>query len=415
MKPLSALYVFRRISFAALMLLSLPVSAGESESRIKFYGFIRNDFYFNSRENEQSIDGMFHIHPKPVVMEDGKDINAVAQSQFLSIATRVGIDVKGVDLLGATSSAKVEADFAGFGNNFYVLRLRQAYAKLNWEKSELLMGQTWHPMFGDVLPTVPSLDTGSPFQPFNRSPQIRYKQDIGGSFSLKLAALYQMQYTSFGPEGASASYIKKAIMPNLFLGVESNTQHWTNGAGVDVKTLKPDVAKITSVSTVVYSQYTAPTLQVKAKAIWGENLTDQIMLSGYGASKINNNGKVTEYTNFNIVTSWLNVVYGNKWKVGAFAGLSYNLGTSKELANVAGKEFVYGRGIYEQQPGSPLLLLDQLYCASAFVKYDISKLSVALEYKFTQARFGDLRNDGKVDNPYSVNNHRIVATMAYNF
>lgn len=394
---------------------SINTFAEEQKVKLKFYGFVRNDFYFNSRANSQAIDGAFHIYPEPVVPDAAnniKDKNDVPQATLLAIATRLGLDVNGVDVLGARTSAKVEADFAGFGSNHYVLRIRQAYAKLNWEKSELLIGQTWHPLFGNILPSIVSLNTGSPFQPFNRSPQIRFKQNFTKNFSLTGAAIYQMQYTSFGPLGASTSYMKNAVMPNLFLGLENGGKHWTVGAGIDLKMIKPDINnRLTSVSGMAYTQYVAQKWQVKVKAVYGQNLTDHMMLSGYGASKISNEGKIEEYTNFNIISSWLNVTYGHKWRVGMIAGFSQNLGTSQSLASHNNDFIYYGRGVYTDTQS----LLDNLFRVAPHVTFNLPKLTFGIEYDFTTASFGKLKSDGKVNNTYSVDNHRIAALAVYNF
>ena len=249
------------------------VLIAQESAKIKIYGFVRNDFYYNSRQNTEAIDGLFHLFPKPIEMSAGIDKNAVPQAEMLSIATRLGLDINGSDILGAKSSAKIEADFAGFNSNFYVIRIRHAYTKLNWAKSELLVGQTWHPLFGSVMPTGPSLNAGAPFQPFNRSPQVRYKYNFCSAFSMMAAGSYQMQYTSQGPNtslatnGANPSYLKNAMLPDLFLGAECKTKHWTSGLGIDVKTIKPAIETLTSKSLVAYTQFIDSKFQFKAKSL----------------------------------------------------------------------------------------------------------------------------------------------------
>ena len=130
--------------------------------KLDFYGFVRNEFYYNSRQNEQSIDGVFHVAPKPVEpdAETGADKNAAPDAELISVCTRLGLDAVGPRMLGAATSAKVEADFAGTGSTYFLLRLRQAYARFTWAKSDLLIGQTWHPLYATLSPTVVSLNTG---------------------------------------------------------------------------------------------------------------------------------------------------------------------------------------------------------------------------------------------------------------
>ena len=64
---------------------------------------------------------------------------------------------------------------AGRGPSYSTIRLRHAYFNLDWGKTAGLVGQTWHPLFGDVSPQILNLSVGAPFQPFSRAPQIRYR------------------------------------------------------------------------------------------------------------------------------------------------------------------------------------------------------------------------------------------------
>lgn len=394
------------ISYSAITIAQEPV-------KLKVYGFVRSDFNYNSRQNTEAIDGLFHLFPKPIDMSTGKDKNAVSQAEMLSIATRIGLDITGTDILSAKSSAKIEADFAGFTTNFFVLRIRHAYAKLNWTNSELLVGQTWHPLFGSVMPTGPSLNAGAPFQPFNRSPQVRFKYNLNSKLSLMAAGSYEMQYTSQGPNttlaanGANASYLKNAKLPDLFVGTECKTTHWTTGLGVDVKTIKPTVETLTSGSIVAYTQFIGTKFQFKAKSLLGQNLTDYVMPCGYGVTdSINGN---IGYTNFNMSSTWLNVVYGTKWQVGAFVGYSQNLGTTKDLLARAGKFTTYGYGISDQ------LLLDRIYRIAPHVSYNLPNLKFGLEYDLTTATYGTVNAKGHVTSPYNVSNNRVVASASYIF
>jgi len=415
-----------------VLLISLTIStflfADEAVNHMKIYGFIRNDFYFNSRVNTESTDGLFYLYPKPISVNlENVDVNAVPQAVMLSLNTRIGIDLKGTTVFSANSSAKIETDFAGSGSMYFIIRIRHAYFKLNWEKTELMVGQTWHPLFGNVSPTVLECNTGAPFQPNNRSPQIRVIHNLNSSVSLIGAMAYESQYLSLGPNGASACYLKNAMIPDLFLGTEYKTTHWTSGASLDFKTIKPSIEEISTVTAAVYSQYTNRKFQLKAKSFLGENLTDQQMLSGYGVSGVNPlNGEAT-YTNFNVISSWINAVYGKTWQVGAFVGLSQNLGTNKNLlANSDGKFTTYGNGMYDKSTlNSQLintdtgyfekLMLDRLYRIAPNITYNLPNFNLGIEYDFTSANYGTLQNNGRVSNPYTISNHRVIATVSYFF
>jgi len=387
--------------------------AQEQTTKTKIYGYVGNDFFYNSRQNVEMVDGIIQLFPKPIELNAGVDKNTVAQAEMLSVNTRLGVDITGTPVLGAKTSGKIEADFAGFGTSYYVFRIRQAYMKLNWAKTELLVGQTWHPLFGSVLPSTFSANAGAPFQPFNRSPQVRLKQSLSSTLSFTAAALYEMQYASQGPQGTINTYMKNALLPNLFVGLENKNAHWTNGIGVDFKSIKPDVKYVSSLSAVAYSQYVNNKFQIKAKAIYGENLSDQLMLGGYGVSKYAaDSTTVLKYTNFNNLSTWLNVVYGTKIQVGVLLGLSQNLGTNENLAaRKGGKYTAYGYGYYDATQS----IVDHLYRVAPEVSYNLSNVRFGLEYDFTTAAYGTIQRDGSSTNPYTVNNHRVLASVMYIF
>jgi len=405
--------ISKKLLTCILIAFATSAFAQEQTTKTKIYGYVGNDFFYNSRQNVEMVDGVIQLFPKPVELSAGVDKNAVAQAEMLSVNTRLGVDITGTPVLGAKTCGKIEADFAGFGTSFYVFRIRQAYVKLNWDKTELLIGQTWHPFFGSVVPTIFAANAGAPFQPFNRSPQVRLKQILCSTLSITASALYEMQYASQGPLGTINTYMKNALAPDLFVGLENKTSHWTNGVGIDYKTLKPDVKFVSSLSAVAYSQYINSKFQVKAKAIYGENLSDQLMLGGYGVSKYAaDSTTVLKYTNFNNLSTWLNVVYGTKFQVGLLLGLSQNLGTNETLAARKGGNFTaYGYGYYD----ATQQIIDHLYRVSPQVSYNLSNIRFGLEYDFTTADYGKLQHDGRVINSYTVSNNRVLASVMYIF
>jgi len=407
----------KKLVLTILLFSTIYAFAEEPATKIKFYGFIGNDFFYNSRQNKDMVDGVIQLFPLPADLVAGADKNKVPQAEMLSINTRLGIDISGAPILGAKSSGKIEADFDGFGTSYYVFRIRQAFMKLNWDKTELLIGQTWHPLFGNVAPSTLSANGGAPFQPFNRSPQVRFKQNICSSLSLTAALIYEMQYTSSGPLGSSSVYMKNAIIPDLFLGSEYKSTHWTNGIGVDYKTIAPDVHKISSLSAAAYSQYSNSEFLLKGKVIYGQNLSDQLMLGGYGVSKYAADSTTAlSYTNFNNVSTWLNAVYGTKFQVGLLLGVSQNLGSSELLDIRKDKKIVtYGYGFYDVNSNSQQVVIDRLYKIAPQVVYNLPNLKVGIEYDYTNATYGNIQRDGRVLNPYNVDNHRILISINYLF
>jgi len=393
------------------------LAIAQETTKLKVYGFVSNDFFYNSRQNVEMVDGVIQLFPKPIELNTaGVDKNAVAQAEMISVDTRLGIDLTGAPILGAKSSGKIEADFAGFGTSYYVFRIRQAFMKLNWEKTELLVGQTWHPLFGSVVPTTFSANAGGPFQPFNRSPQVRVKESLSKTLSLTAAALYEMQYASQGPAGTSNTYMKNAIAPDFFVGLENKTKHWTLGVGADLKTIKPEPlndATISSLSASAYAQYVNGKLQLKGKTTYGGNLSDQLMLGGYGVSKYaSDSATVLSYTNLKSMNTWVNLVYGTKLQVGLLLGAANNLGSSDNFDLRKGKKMTaYGYSFYDASQQ----VLDRLYRIAPQVSYNLSNFKFGLEYDYTTASYGAMQRDGSAKNTYSVSNNRILASVMYIF
>jgi len=404
----------------------LPAIAQEEEKKfsIDIYGFIRNDFYYDSRRSMASAAGLFYLIPSDRELNVlNQDLNGIPSTRFLSAASRFGLKIKGPDVWGATTSARIEGDFDGFSSSHTsntMLRIRQAWTKLTWEKADLLLGHAWHPMFGDVFPTVMSLATGSPYQPFNRSPQIRVDYKMK-AFKVYLSALYQSQYLSTGPSGSSPDYLKDGLLPEFYLGFDYAKNGWIAGAGADFIYLRPRVIgntkveidgvpqdiltkvsdNISSFSFNAFVQYTQDKLAVKAKTIYGQNMGHVLLLSGYGVSKVNDDGS-HEYTNLNNSTSWLNITYGTKCQAGLFLGYSKNLGSSGELVE---KPYTFG-------PSN----IDQTYRISPQVSYNLKHWTFGVEYEMTTVSYGtmDLKN-GKVKDTHDVTNNRVVGVMVYYF
>jgi hypothetical protein len=224
-----------------------------------------------------------------------------------------------------------------------------------------------------------------------------------------LAGSYQMQYTSQGPLGMSASYLKNAILPDIFLGTECKTEHWTTGVGIDAKNIKPSVEKLSSASIVAYTQLINTKFQFKAKALLGQNLTDYVIPCGYGVSDTTATGTPKSFTNLNMISTWMNAVYGTKLQVGIFLGYSQNLGASQALILRNGKYTVYGYGVYNQ------IMLNRMYRVAPHLSYNLPNLKFGLEYDLTATEYGNLQSNGRVTNPYIIKNHRVVSSVSYFF
>ncbi len=379
----------------------------------KFYGQVRADLFYNSRANEETVDGLFYMYPKDEILDaDGNDLNDKFNGNMYTLYTRLGLDVKGPMLGKAKTSAKVEFDFRGSGTTLSVVRLRHAYINLNWGTSSVLVGQTWNPLYGDVAPQILNLNMGAPFNPFGRAPQIRYRYS-DKNFQFTGALLWQSQYLSQGPDGKTNRYIKESGIPEMYIGADYKDKNWLVGAGIQMISLKPRSQatgaggqtykvdeRVTSFSYEVHMKYTSPKWFVAAKSVLGSNLTHACMLGGYGIKSVDNRTGEQEYSPNRNSSSWVSVVYGKKWKPGVFFGYMKNLGTKDAVSKMIGT----GTNI------------DQLMHATAELTYNIPHWKLGVEYSFSSAWYGKLNNaDGKIIDTHSVNNNRLVMTALFTF
>ena len=271
--------------FAALCM-GMAGYAQKKNFSYKFYGQVRGDLFYNSRANAETVDGLFHLYPKDKNLDaDGNDLNATANGSFYLLYSRLGVDVTGPNIGKAVTTAKLEADFRGSGSNWAVLRIRHAYVNLDWGKSAVLVGQTWHPLFGDVSPQMLNLSTGAPFQPFNRSPQIRYRYTSGKGLQLTGAVLWQLQYLSAGPNGKSEEYIKNSCIPEVYVSADYKADGLIAGVGMEMLSLKPRQQttvddrvykvneRVTSLSFEAHAKYTTRDWVIAGKTLLASNLT----------------------------------------------------------------------------------------------------------------------------------------------
>lgn len=426
--------------FSAIVLM-LFVSAGFAQDKVvkaEIYGFIRNYFTYDSRSCVQSNEGLFNMLPNDIKPgANGEDLNAIPSVRFLSMTTRFGLNASGPEIWGAKSTAKIESDFCGASSGTaFNLRIRQAYAKLAWEKSDLLVGQAWHPMSGDLMPEVFSLATGAPFNPFNRSPQVRYNYSPVKSLTFTASALYQYQYGSVGLDGkTSNTYSRNALVPELFVGMTAKGKHLSGGFGVNASTITPRVTidslktrvdeHLTSVSAMVFGSLKVDDLSVRAKATYGQNTSHMQQPTGYGVVSEAADGTYA-YESMQLGSAWITMMYGKKLRYGFFAGWMKNFGS-------AGNAFVGNRLVKTDAEGNKTYLvegakkdgyafvtrnntgMDQAYRFSPVVTYKVQNMTIGLEYEHTATAYGTYQSNGTVTGTHWVANNRICAMLKYDF
>ena len=405
---------------AALAAVSSGVTAQKKDFGYKFYGQVRTDLFYNSRSNSETVDGLFYMYPNDVAPDaNGEDLNAKPDGNFYTLYTRLGLDVTGPMLGKAKTSAKVEVDFRGSGTTYSLFRIRHVYFNLDWGTSALLVGQTWHPLYGDVAPEILNLNMGAPYQPFSRAPQIRYRF-TQKHWVLTAAAIWQSQYLSVGPNSNQTGntgtqkhqqFIKNSCVPEFYVGADYKSQGLLVGAGVHVSSIAPrkqseynDAVykvseRITGVSGEAHVKYTYNKLMVAAKTVLSSNLTQTSTIGGYGITSVDTRTGEQEYTSLRVSHTWLSVMYGKKWRGGIFAGYLKNLGAKDEVSGILGT-------------GTKI---DQLGTATAELTYNLPNWKFGAEYSWTGAAYGTNNAKGRVTDTHLVKNNRIVFTALFQF
>lgn len=438
-----ALAVVALIAPAAKAFASEPAAESakiEKPSHFKLYGFIRNYFAFDSRESKSGTKDLFYYIPKDEALNaKGEDMNANPTFRFLAITSRVGLDVKDYQFGKTKVGAKIETDFYCMNGNVAVLRLRQAYATLGWDglgkgqkqSASLKVGQAWHPIAADQ-PYVIDLETGTPFNPFSRTPQVMLDYNFSKHFTLTGGFIWQMQYLSSGPNGASDSYIKYGCTPEFYAGVTFKSNNGFLGrVGMDVLSIKPrwrdrlDGNKVddrlTTVNPYVYAQYATGDFSVNAKVVYASAGEHFNMLSGYGVTDINSDGS-WEYAPLHSTASYVSVKYGRKLQVQGMIGYMKNLGTSKSLfEDPANPGYTSTKNVYIS--GNGFHNLNQIIRVTPTVVYNLGKLSFGLEYDITSAQYGKYAVDDHVNSSnglvdsglHWIVNHRLLGMVKFTF
>ena len=408
---------------------------------INFSGYVNTDIFFDTRQTVMAREGQWLFYPENVRPDpDGKDINSKGTYNILSIQTRITGNITGPDIFKAKTSGVIEGEFYGNLNaNINSFRLRHAFVKLNWAKTELLLGQTWHLLYiPECSPEPVSLNGGAPFVVFSRNPQVRITRQLG-MFKVILAAISQVDATSNGPDGPSPKYLRNSIVPEFAFQLQyrevwaAKKIEFLIGASVDYLMLTPRLAtevvnkaaydtiinnhvehhdavivnyKTTSKSTAVTANFFAklklPKVTLRMGGVYGGNCYAFNMIGGYAVkSTLDPLRGVVDYATITTASVWADFkTNGTKWSTGIYGGYSKNLGAETDVTGP-----YYSRGAN----------IDYLYRVAPRLVLTVSKLKIASELDYTVAAYGKTTGKGLVSDSKEVGNLRILLGVYYYF
>ena len=394
----------------------------ETPSKVKLYGFIRNYMVFDTREVSAGTQDLYFYMP--------------------------------IGELKVTGN--VEADFYCMNGSLATLRLRHAYMGLLWDNlvlGDLLVniGQTWHPMAAD-MPHVTNLETGAPFAPFNRSPQVMFHWTVG-KFTWTGGILYPMQYLPVGPiystspvwneyvgqyqpkttysTTKSAEFNKYGMIPEVYLGVSFKSGGFLGRAGANFFSIMPRwyapaitvvdeatkelafdydhtsmlKARMYAISPFLYLQFTKGSFQLKAKSILAQSGEHMNLLSGY-AGTYNWSKHALEYTPMQDWASFISFQAGRKFQFLCMLGYMQQLGTTKSVFAYRANDRLNTLWLNTSADNK----IQRAFRATPTLAYNLGNLTFSLEYNCTGAWFGegDRNRGGLFDTGHWVLNHKRI-------
>ena len=396
------------------ILFSTMLFAQEEEKiTTKLSGYIRYEAIFETYESVTTRDGELILYPsKPNFDLNNEDININNNFNMLSLQSRVKLAISGKSALGAKTSGVIEVDFLGTSQALVrTIRLRHAFMKLDWGNTNLILGNTWHPMFlPEMFPHTLTFGAGMPFHPLNRSPQIRVTHNFTENISLVSAALVNGYNKSSGPIDAqrNSSLPEFQIQPKLDFGM------FLFGFTAGYKWLTPRLnTSFNYITDETIGSYNFQTfLRIKTDPVVirtefniGENMTNYVMIGGYGI-KTNTIDALDnyEYTNLKSMSAIIDIeTKMGDYDIGIYGGYMENLGSKDDVTLIPG----YTRG--ED--------LDYLYRIAPRISKSFNQLNFGLEYNLTTAIWGEtFDSKQKAITVYDpVYNHRFLFTAKYSF
>lgn len=366
---------------------------------ITWGGFVKFDGILDSRQTVAAREGHLLLYPAQKSMSNGEDQNANANTLFALFQTRLFGKITAPDANGAKVSGYVEGDFFGSTDatvSHFVLR--HAWMKMDWPKKEVLIGQTWSPLFGSVFPGTVNFNTGAPMQPFSRNPQIAFT--LKPNAKVRLTGTLMQGRDAFSTVGLGLKAQQRAVLPAAVASVQFKNGNMTVGADAMYKTLRPAnlAENITTGAADAYLKLDNKGAVIQAKVARGGDMSDHLSVGGW--VKLTE-GTAISYKALNTTSAWVDIQTKKPTSVGLFAGFLSNDGASEDLSTAATKDYSNARGSN----------IAQVLRVSPRIVKNMGKVRLALELDYTSALYGSGRdskgaptentavaNDGAVSN-----------------
>lgn len=351
------------VALASVMTILVGSNVGTSNAQsLSFSGFVKAENIYDTRQVFNIREGQFHLFPL------AGEANAQDNMLFAAFQTRLNVLSGGTRALGADVTAMVEGDFFGSSNDgISQFFLRHAFARMVWDDREVLFGQFWSPLFvPELVPQVIGFNTGAPFQPFARYPQITFAYQPA---QIRFIGSLTQQRDAFSEIGGAKLH-QQAALPAIHAHLQRRSERQFIGAGATAKAIRPTLTsdRFTAGAMTAYAGMTTPGAVFRGKLTYGSDLADHLMLGGFITDTQG------EFHPLHVLSGWLDVMTPGDLSYGLFIGYLTNLGTSDDVQVV--------------NTNTRAANIDYLWRLAPRFWYNTGRIRFAFETELTTAQYG---------------------------
>ena len=396
---------------------------------VKLSGYVRGEIFYDTYKSLDTRDGEMYSYPLRASYDStGKDINKFGQLEMLGLQSRLRVSGSGASAFGAKASAALEAEFLGNSqDNRYLFVLRHAYVKLDWSKTNLIIGQYWHPnCISEFIPTTVLCGAGFTISPFARAFQVRVTHEL--TPGVKIIGALVTQATHRVVEPTIYNTQRNSGLPEIHGQIQiGNINKYFFAISGGTKYLKPyltnvyngkiyQATRIVSSSSIQISAGAqTKALSIKLQGNLGGNMTNFNMMGGYArvAGSQNDKGQY-DYVNFKICSIWTDFeTKGTSLKYGIFAGAAQNIGTSKDVildgATTLGGTSTYTKDLTRDAN------LKTIYRVSPRVTFISGPVDIGIEYILDGSVYGTFSGKKIINTDKVTINNRMMVAIRYTF
>ncbi len=397
----------------------------EDQFPVRFWGYIRHEPFWDTRQVVGTADDESLLFPEPKKLDPCcEDINAKGQFDMVDIATRLKGAFDGPQVKNAKIDGYIAVDFVGKSPIINIVRMRQAYLTLEWEKAILLMGQDYIPLYiKKCNPHTIGRSKGRPIETYARNPQVTITYQPNETFNLIFSLLSQVDFLSDGPIGESSTYLRDAVVPMLQTRFDFYVGEHIFGFAAGYQRLVPRLEtntgakaheSINSGAAIAYLVFNWEHFTLRNKFIFAQNGSDMDVIGGYAVHCIDPINDNREYTNINAIGWWMDfdVRKQESFIPGLFIGYIKNLGARETiLQNVVDSEGI----ITERRIFGLGTDIDNVFRVSPRFRWINSKFEFGAEVEYTRAAYGTINDCGEVEDTDPVANTRLMVGIYYHF